>query len=105
VSFTSVLRDRPPGEPGSPAGTASSLIDGTRVARGQLRHALLAREPGDEVEVAVLRGPRLLRRTVTLGDPRPHHVASSASTTPTDAQRDRVPSLDRPRLDEAPSTA
>ncbi|MDQ4129460.1 MAG: PDZ domain-containing protein, partial [Actinomycetota bacterium] len=71
VRFTSVLRDRPAWEAGLTGGDRLVAIDGTRVDRGELKQALAGYRPGDRVEVAVLRGPRLLTAEVTLGQPRP----------------------------------
>jgi predicted metalloprotease with PDZ domain len=71
VRFTSVLRDRPAWTAGLTGGDELVAIDGQRVARGQLDGALRAYDPGDTVEVAVTRGPRLLALPVTLGEPRP----------------------------------
>ncbi len=70
VRLTSVLRDRPGWQAGLTGGDRLLAIDGTRVRRGDLKKALLGYRPGDTVEVAVLRGPRLITAEVTLGQPR-----------------------------------
>jgi predicted metalloprotease with PDZ domain len=86
IRLASVLRDRPAWTAGLTGGDELLAIDGQRVARGQLTAALRAYGAGDEVEVSVLRGPRLLHRRVTLGEPRPERrlVALDA---PSEAQR------------------
>jgi predicted metalloprotease with PDZ domain len=71
VRFASVLRDRPAWCGGLTGGDRLVAIDGRTVARGQLAAVLRAHQPGDTVEVAVTRGPRLLTLPVTLGAPRP----------------------------------
>ncbi len=71
VALTSVLRDRPAWRAGLTGGDRLVAIDGLTVARGELDRALLVHGPGETVEVAVTRGPRLLTLPVTLGDPRP----------------------------------
>ncbi|MFA9429586.1 M61 family metallopeptidase [Egicoccus sp. AB-alg2] len=71
VTFTAVLRGRPAWEAGLTGGDQLVAIDRTRVGRGELAGRLRAHAAGDEVAVTVLRGPRLLTRTVTLGTPRP----------------------------------
>jgi predicted metalloprotease with PDZ domain len=102
VRLTSVLRDRPAWRAGLTGGDRLIAIDGTRVARGQLRHALLGREPGTEVEVAVLRGPRLLTRTVVLGPPRPTRRFVRVDG-PTEAQRTAFRRWTGRALEDAPS--
>ncbi len=71
VTFAAVLRDGPAWRDGITGGDRLVAIDGVTVARGELDTALRAYEPGDDVEVTVTRGPRLLTRPVTLGQPRP----------------------------------
>jgi predicted metalloprotease with PDZ domain len=71
VTFGSVLRDGPAWRAGLTGGDELIAIDGRIVGAGQLTLTLLAHEPGDTVEVAVRRGPRLLRLPVTLGAPTP----------------------------------
>ncbi len=71
VTITAVLRDRPAWRGGLSGGDELLAIDGVRVRRGDLEAALRAHEPGEEVEVAVFRGARLVVVPVTLGDPRP----------------------------------
>ena len=71
VSFASVLRDGPAWRAGVTGGDRLVAIDRRTVARGQLDVTLRAYDPGDTVEVAVTRGPRLLTLPVTLGEPRP----------------------------------
>jgi predicted metalloprotease with PDZ domain len=102
VTLSAVLRDRPAWRGGLTGGDRLVAIDGTRVARGQLRSALLAHEEGAQVEVAVLRGPRLLTRTVTLGAPRPQQRFVRVDG-PTDAQRTAFRRWTGRALDEAPS--
>jgi predicted metalloprotease with PDZ domain len=102
VLLTSVLRDRPAWRGGLTGGDRLVAIDGTRVGRGQLRHALLGREPGTEVEVAVLRGPRLLTRSVVLGPPRPTRRLVRVDG-PTDAQRTAFRRWTGRALEDAPS--
>lgn len=71
VTITAVLRDGPAWTGGVTGGDRLLAIDGVRVARGELESVLRGHEPGDTVEVAVFRGPRLLTLPVTLGDPTP----------------------------------
>jgi predicted metalloprotease with PDZ domain len=102
VSLAAVLRDRPAWRAGLTGGDRLVAIDGTRVARGQLRSLLLAHEEAAQVEVAVLRGPRLLTRTVTLGAPRPPQGFVRVDT-PTDDQRSAFRRWTGRALAEAPS--
>ncbi|GGI09114.1 M61 family metallopeptidase [Egicoccus halophilus] len=71
VTLASVLRGRPAWQAGLTGGDQLVAVDGTRVRRGELPGQLRARRAGDEVDMTVLRGPRLLTRRVTLGAPRP----------------------------------
>jgi predicted metalloprotease with PDZ domain len=71
VTIAHVLRDGPAWRAGITGGDRLLAIDGRTVARGELAAVLLTHEAGQEVEVAVARGPRLLRLPVTLGAPRP----------------------------------
>jgi predicted metalloprotease with PDZ domain len=71
VTFGSVLRDGPAWRAGLTGGDRLIAIDGRTVAPGTVKATLLAFAPGVEVELAVTRGPRLLQRTVTLGEPVP----------------------------------
>jgi predicted metalloprotease with PDZ domain len=71
VTLASVLRDGPAWHAGLSGGDHLVAIAGRTVARGQLDVTLRAHAPGDRIEVAVTRGPRLLHRTVTLGEPVP----------------------------------
>jgi predicted metalloprotease with PDZ domain len=71
VVLTSVLRDGPAWRGGLTGGDRLVAVDGHTVTRGQLGPVLRGFDPGDEVTVAVTRGPRLLHLPVTLGDPRP----------------------------------
>jgi predicted metalloprotease with PDZ domain len=87
VVLAHVLRDGPAWHGGLTGGDQLVAIDGQRVARGQLQAALRGSDPGDQVEVTVLRGPRLLTRAVTLGDPRPRRQLVAVED-PTDTQRD-----------------
>jgi predicted metalloprotease with PDZ domain len=74
VTFGSVLRDGPAWRAGITGGDRLIAIDGVTVARGELDKALLAAEPGDQIEVTVTRGPRLLTLTATLDEPRPRRT-------------------------------
>jgi predicted metalloprotease with PDZ domain len=103
VTFASVLRDRPAWCAGITGGDRLVAIDGTRIGRGHLRAELLAHDPGDRIEVAVLRGPRLLTRTVTLGEPRPQRRFVRVEA-PTDAQREAFRRWTGRALDEAPTS-
>ncbi len=87
IVFATVLRDRPAWQAGVTGGDALIAIDGQRVARGQLTSALRAYRGGDEVEVSVLRGPRLLTLPVTLGAPRPRRRLAAVDE-PTAEQRE-----------------
>ena len=71
VTFASVLRGRPAWQAGLTGGDRLVAIDAIRVGRGELPGRLKATKTGDRIEVTVLRGPRLLTRSVTLGAPRP----------------------------------
>jgi predicted metalloprotease with PDZ domain len=102
VTLAAVLRDRPAWRAGLTGGDRVLAVDGTTVARGQLRTALLAYEPGDQLEVVVRRGPRLLTRTVTLGERRPKRQFVRVDA-PTDAQRESFRRWTGRALDEAPS--
>jgi predicted metalloprotease with PDZ domain len=102
VTFASVLRDRPAWQAGLTGGDRLLAIDGTTVGRGQLRTALLAHDPGATVDVVVRRGPRLLTRSVTLGDRRPPRRLVRVES-PTDAQREAFRRWTGRALDEAPT--
>ena len=78
VAITHVLRDGPAWRAGLTGGDRVVAIAGRTVGRGQLDVTLRAHGPGDTVEVAVTRGSRLLRRTVTLGEPRPTRTLAVA---------------------------
>lgn len=71
VTLATVLRDRPAWQAGLTGGDVLVAVEGQRVARCGLDHALRVHEPGATVAVTVGRGPRLLTRPVTLGEPRP----------------------------------
>lgn len=71
VVLASVLRDGPAWTGGLSGEDRLLAIDGRTVARGRLDAILATHTPGEEVAVTVARGPRLLTRVVTLGDPRP----------------------------------
>ncbi len=86
VSFASVLRDGPAWRAGITGGDHLIAIDRRTVARGQLDVTLRAHAPGDTVEVAVTRGPRLLTLPVTLAAPRPAPRLRPMDA-PTDTQR------------------
>ena len=82
VTITSVLRDGPAWSAGVTGGDRLVAIDGRTVRRGELAAVLLTHQPGDTVEVAVTRGPRLLTLPVTLEQPRPSRrlVAAEQAT-------------------------
>jgi predicted metalloprotease with PDZ domain len=102
VTLTSVLRDRPAWKAGLTGGDRLLALDGTHVGRGQLRTLLLAYEPDAQVEVAVVRGPRLLTRTVSLGPPRPKPRFVRVEE-PTEAQRTAFRRWTGRALEEAPT--
>ncbi len=85
ITLTSVLRDRPAWDAGLTGGDRLLAVAGTRVGRGDLPKALRAHAPGDEVEVAVFRGPRLVVERVRLGEPRPERKLVAVDD-PTDEQ-------------------
>ncbi len=70
VVIDAVERWGPAWQAGLTGGDRLLAVDGVRVERDRLADVLRAHEPGDDVEVAVFSGPRLLRRRVTLGEPR-----------------------------------
>jgi predicted metalloprotease with PDZ domain len=82
VTFTAVLRDGPAWKAGLTGGDRLIAIDGSTVPRGDLDKALLAASPGDEVEVTVTRGPRLITRPVTLAEPRPRRTLKPLEDAP-----------------------
>ena len=86
VTLTTVRRDRPAWRAGLTGGDRLVAVEGHRIARGGLDHALRTHAPGDTVEVAVLRGPRLLTLPVTLGEPRPQRTLVAVDA-PDEAQR------------------
>jgi predicted metalloprotease with PDZ domain len=86
IRLATVLRDRPAWCGGLTGGDRVVAIDGRTVGRGQLAAVLRASQPGDTIEVAVTRGPRLLTLPVTLGVPR-QGVRLVPLDGPTDAQR------------------
>ena len=86
VALANVLRDGPAWQAGVTGGDRLIAIDGRTVARGLLDVTLRAHDPGDTVEVAVARGPRLLHLPVTLGEPVPARTLRPADHA-TDAQR------------------
>ncbi|MBW3664865.1 MAG: PDZ domain-containing protein [Actinobacteria bacterium] len=71
VRFTAVLRDGPAWRGGVTGGDRLVAIDRQRVERGELDAVLRQHAAGVTVELAVLRGPRLLLLPVTLGEPAP----------------------------------
>jgi predicted metalloprotease with PDZ domain len=73
ATIGSVLRGHPAWQAGLTGGDRLVAIGRQTVGRGQLNTVLLAHRPGDTVEVAVVRGPRLLLLPVTLGAPAPVH--------------------------------
>jgi predicted metalloprotease with PDZ domain len=102
VTVATALRDRPAWRGGITGGDRLLAVDGTAVARGQLRHLLLGREEGDEVTLTVRRGPRLLTRTVTLGAPRPGRRLVRLDA-PSDEQRTAFRRWTGRALSEAPT--
>lgn len=82
VRITSVLRDGPAWAAGVTGGDRLIAVQRRTVARGELGAVLLTHRPGETVEVAVSRGPRLLTLPVTLGEARPTRrlVASEQAT-------------------------
>jgi predicted metalloprotease with PDZ domain len=87
VSVTSVLRDGPAWRAGVTGGDRLVAIDGRVVGRGELDAVLRANAAGDEVEVSLTRGPRLLTLPVTLTEPTPRRRLVAAEEA-TDAQRE-----------------
>jgi len=73
VVLSSVLRGRPAWRAGVTGGDRLVAIDGWTVGRGALTRALRRHSPGDQVELTVTRGPRLLTLPVVLGAPQPTH--------------------------------
>jgi predicted metalloprotease with PDZ domain len=86
VTVTSVLRDGPAWRAGVTGGDLLVAVDGRVVRRGELDAVLRSHAPGEEVEVTVTRGPRLLTRSVTLAEPRPRRQLVAAEDV-TDARR------------------
>jgi predicted metalloprotease with PDZ domain len=70
VTIASVLRGRAAWTAGLTGGDRVVAVDRVRIGPGDLVKALRAYEAGERIEVAVLRGPRLLLVPVTLGEPR-----------------------------------
>lgn len=100
VTLASVLRDRAAWNAGLTGGDRLLAVDRTRVRRGELRKVLLGYRPGDQVEVTVFRGPRLVTAEVTLGVPRPPRRLEPVED-PTDAQREAFRRWARRDLDDA----
>ena len=71
VHLACVLRDGPAWCAELSGGDRLLAVEGRTVGRGRLDAVLLAHAPGDMVEVTVARGPRILRREVTLAEPVP----------------------------------
>ncbi len=86
VTFASVLRDGAGWRGGLTGGDRLVAIDGITVARGELSFALASREAGEVVDVAVVRGPRLLTLAVELDAPRRRHRLVTVNA-PDDDQR------------------
>ena len=86
VTIAAVLRERPAWQAGVSGGDRLLAIDGARVRRGDVRKVLGTHAPGDSVELAVFRGPRLLTVPVTLGPPRLERKLRTVQE-PTAAQR------------------
>ncbi|MEX0952688.1 MAG: PDZ domain-containing protein [Nitriliruptoraceae bacterium] len=86
VTFASVLRDGSAWRAGITGGDRLVAIDAITVGRGELSAALAARDAGDVVEIAVVRGPRLLTLPVELDAPRRRHRLATVDT-PDAAQR------------------
>jgi predicted metalloprotease with PDZ domain len=87
VAVTSVLRDGPAWRAGMTGGDRLLAVDGRVVGRGELEAVLRTSSVGDEVEVTVTRGPRLLTLPVTLAEPTPRRQLV-ADEKATDAQRE-----------------
>jgi predicted metalloprotease with PDZ domain len=87
VTITSVLRDGPAWRAGITGGDRLVAIDGRVVGRGELEAVLGTHEAGQEVEVTMTRGPRLLALPVTLAEPIPARRLVAADSA-TDAQRE-----------------
>jgi predicted metalloprotease with PDZ domain len=87
VTVTSVLRDGPAWTAGVTGGDRLVAVDGRVVGKGELDAVLRAHAPGDEVEVTVTRGPRLLTLPVTLAEPKPKRRLVAADDA-TDTQRE-----------------
>ncbi|MEX0592142.1 MAG: PDZ domain-containing protein, partial [Nitriliruptoraceae bacterium] len=87
VVLASVLRDRPAWRAGVTGGDRLVAIDGWTVGRTALTRALRRYAAGDQVELTVTRGPRLLTLPVVLDPPLPQHKlvpVDSASTAQQD---------------------
>lgn len=86
VTIDRVERWGPAWDAGLTGGDRLLAIDGMRVEPDRLTDQLRLHQSGDEVEVAVFSGPRLLRRRVTLGEPR-GRTRLRPVEEPTDDQR------------------
>jgi predicted metalloprotease with PDZ domain len=83
VTLATVLRGGPAWRAGLTGGDRVVALDGEAVAAGHLEALLRTRTAGDEVAVTVTRGPRLITRTVTLGEPLvSHRLCPVASPSP-----------------------
>lgn len=71
VTIDAVLRGGPAWGAGITGGDELLAVDGLRVPAGRLDAVLRQYEPGDSIDVALLRGPRLHHVDVTLGEPEP----------------------------------
>lgn len=69
VVISAVLRDGPAWAAGVTGGDRLLALNGHLLRRGTLPAVLREHEPGDTVDVAVTRGPRLIHHQVRLGDP------------------------------------
>jgi predicted metalloprotease with PDZ domain len=71
ITITAVHRAGPAWSAGLTGGDELLAVDGQTVKRGQLDGILRRYGVGDTLEVVVRRGPRVVTRPVTLGEPRP----------------------------------
>ena len=86
VTLAAVLRDGPAWRAGLTGGDRVVALDGEVVAGGHLEALLRTRTAGDAVTVTVTRGPRLITRTVTLGEPVVSHTLRPVATPSPDQQ-------------------
>ncbi len=86
IRLAHVLRDSPAWRAGLTGGDHLLAVDGTSVSRGELASVLRRHVAGEQIELTVRRGPRLLTLPVKLGDPVPERRLARVAE-PTDAQR------------------